>query len=203
MSLSSLGPILLPVSLDATATTSWTQDSRPSSPPLDITPISASSVPQLGCQSPLIYVAPSILDPRPLSLTLPSTRLLSGFSPTRLTFALSIAALVSVLLNVSKTLSIHERKLSKIKELSNSRNKTCDDFARRLRLGQYTPRASVLIRKGWLWYSIRHTKDSATQRKSKTRYGFITTCNVTSPTSILPTISSFSTLKLRVYLEEA
>ncbi|KAH9039356.1 hypothetical protein EDB85DRAFT_1930143, partial [Lactarius pseudohatsudake] len=147
-------------------------------------PIFASSIPQLGCQSPLIYVAPSILDPRTLSLTPPSTCLLSRCRPTRVTFALgfvTIATLVSVLLNVSKTLSIHERKLSKIKELNNNRNKTCDDFAQRLRLGQYTPRASVSIWEGWLWYSIRHTKDSATLTSASRRHAMASSPRATSP----------------------
>lgn len=171
--------------------------------PLDITPIFASSIPQFGCQSPLIYVAPSILDPRTLSLTPPSTRLLSRFSPTRLTFALgfvTIAALVSVLLNVSKTLSIHERKLRSSATAGTRQRLRATTSARAVHASRFRfdPGGLALV-----FDPAHEGLGDAHQRKSKTRYGFVTTCNVTSPTSILPTISSFSTLKLRVFLEEA
>ncbi|KAH9028800.1 hypothetical protein EDB84DRAFT_1579281 [Lactarius hengduanensis] len=149
-SLSSLcEPVLhLPASLEPSTTTPTSTTSqrppRPTtsgliSPALEVTPVFASSA--------LIYEVSSTLAAPRFSHT-PTPRLQSGSSFARLTLALSfvtIAAIVSVLLNVSKIASAHERKASKIKDLGSSWKKTSSDFAHRRRLGQYTPRAAHFV----------------------------------------------------------
>ncbi|KAH9009742.1 hypothetical protein EDB84DRAFT_1571028 [Lactarius hengduanensis] len=149
-SLSSLcEPVLhLPASLEPSTTTPTSTTSqrppRPTtsgliSPALEVTPVFALSA--------LIYEVSSTLAAPRFSHT-PSPRLQSGSSFARLTLALSfvtIAAIVSVLLNVSKIASAHERKASKIKDLGSNWKKTSSDFAHRLRLGQNTPRAPRLV----------------------------------------------------------
>ncbi|KAH9167494.1 hypothetical protein EDB89DRAFT_125211 [Lactarius sanguifluus] len=123
---------------------------------LDSSPLEVTLPPAFESPTPFVPQSQQPLQVYEVSSTLvaprfshtPTPRLQSGFSFARLTLTLSfvtIAALVSVLLNVSKIPSTHERKLSKIKDLGSNWKKTPSDFAHRLRLGQLTPRAARFV----------------------------------------------------------
>ncbi|KAH9008041.1 hypothetical protein EDB83DRAFT_2532254 [Lactarius deliciosus] len=157
--------ILLPVSLEAPPIVPISPHSTPSqrppglktvglvSSPLDSKPAFVLSTPRLGHQAPLIYEALSMLVPH-LPLTSPSLLLShSGFA--QLNFALifiTTAALISTLINVSKTISAFVCKLwNKKEDLSGSQNgafktsEPCNISAQQLRLGQLTPCASCFV----------------------------------------------------------
>ncbi|KAH9008134.1 hypothetical protein EDB84DRAFT_139588, partial [Lactarius hengduanensis] len=117
---------------------------------LEVAPALALSTPQLEWQEPSpVCEAPSTLVP---CLPHPTTSLLPS-SLTHCDFALvTIAVLVSTLLDILATLLTHTRKFwSKYEDIGNNRigtlktSKSRNIPAHRLRLGQYMPRAPRLV----------------------------------------------------------
>ncbi|KAH9083399.1 hypothetical protein EDB83DRAFT_2511721 [Lactarius deliciosus] len=164
----------------------------------EVTPSFASSIPQLGWKPSLVYKAPSTRLPTFTPRSLPSLR--PSSASTRFNFALSlitVAVLVSTLLNISKTLSTFARKLwSKNQDTGNSQKstpgyKTGDDLAHRLQLRQYTPRAlRFVFDPGGQASSSRlfSAHDDVHKRKSKIRNGCIT--SNASPPIPVPTLDN-------------
>ncbi|KAH9010335.1 hypothetical protein EDB85DRAFT_2161436 [Lactarius pseudohatsudake] len=131
-----------------------------------------------------------------------STPSRSGLAYFNFAFALVSTALVSTLINVSKALSTHSRKLwSKYEDFGNSQIATLntsshDVVTQQSRLGQYTPRAARLVfDPGGQPSSVQVSRlpsahEDVRKRMPKTRNGFITPI---FPFPFRPTISPFST----------
>ncbi|KAH9160147.1 hypothetical protein EDB89DRAFT_2236104 [Lactarius sanguifluus] len=159
---------------------------------LEVTPAPAPPATPFVSQSQqplLVYEVSSTLAAPRFSHT-PTPRLQSGFSFARLTLALSfvsIVALVSVLLNVSKIPSTHERKMNKIKDLGSTWNKTRNAFAHRLRLGKFTPRAARFVFDPGgpaSSFKLLSAHEDIRQRKSKTRNGLHHMHDTSLPTPV-------------------
>ncbi|KAH9177131.1 hypothetical protein EDB89DRAFT_2065316 [Lactarius sanguifluus] len=125
--------------------------------PLKIALPIASSVPRRRCQEPSLHHEVPSIKQLPLA---PHPSLFHSSGPLRrtpvrfnFTFVLiTMAVLVSAFFNISATLFTHTRKFwSKIEDFGNNQNgnlktsKSRNIPAHRLRLGQYTPRASHFV----------------------------------------------------------
>ncbi|KAH9030020.1 hypothetical protein EDB85DRAFT_1477594 [Lactarius pseudohatsudake] len=122
-----------------------------------------------------------------------STPSRSGLAYFNFAFALVSTALVSTLINVSKALSTHSRKLwSKYEDFGNSQIATLntsshDVVTQQSRLGQYTPRAARLVfDPGGQPSSVQVSRlpsahEDVRKRMPKTRNGFITHIPVPDP----------------------
>ncbi|KAH9165380.1 hypothetical protein EDB89DRAFT_2076864 [Lactarius sanguifluus] len=161
---------------------------------LEVTPPLASSVPQQSQEPSLVYGTS-------LALVLRPTLFHSSGSlrrpPARFGFALALVttAILSSLLNVSKALSVHSRKVwSKYEDFGNNQNgnlktsKPRNILAQRLRLGQLTPRAARFVFDPGgpaSSFKLLSAHEDVRKRKSKTRIGFITMRSATLLTPIL------------------
>ncbi|KAH9158549.1 hypothetical protein EDB89DRAFT_2085856 [Lactarius sanguifluus] len=204
LSLSSLGETipLLPAQ-DAASVTVPT--SRRSTPPQRLpevktfdsdssaTPFVSQSQPR-SRQPLLVYEVSSTLAAPRLSHPSP---LLPLFGPgyIRFNFALALvtAAVLASILNISATSTFAHKYWSKYEDFGNNRNgipEARNIPAQRLRLGQFTPRASRFVfdpggPASSSSFKLLSAHEDIRQRKSKTRIGFITTRRATLLAPIL------------------
>ncbi|KAH9023624.1 hypothetical protein EDB85DRAFT_2151048 [Lactarius pseudohatsudake] len=197
-----------PTSLEAPPNATISPRSTPPQRPPRIKTLNSVSSSLEVTSAPTSPATPSVPQPREplmvyevmptLTLHLPlaspsSTPSRSGLAYFNFAFALVSTALVSTLINVSKALSTHSRKLwSKYEDFGNSQIATLntsshDVVTQQSRLGQYTPRAARLVfDPGGQPSSVQVSRlpsahEDVRKRMPKTRNGFITHIPVPDP----------------------